>query len=129
MNTFRVTQWAQKSHTQSRGDYYSKMHYAVAEGKWLHSFCTFSVWFFWKLHILLISFFILSPYSLSLRSCRRQLITAKLSSYPSTCAAQNLLNLTVKKAKNSKSACLRWTSAGITYAVWSKIGAAHCKMH
>lgn len=71
----------------------------------------------------------LSHYLLSSRICRKQLITAKRSSYPSICAAQSSLSLTAKRARSFKSACLRWMCAGTTYAAWSKSGAAHCRMH
>lgn len=69
------------------------------------------------------------PFVLSSRSCRKQLITAKQSSYPSICAAQSSLSQTARRARSCRSAWRRWTCAGSTCAAWSKSGAARCRMH
>lgn len=82
---------------------------------------------FWKSQFT--NFHSFFPFVLSPRSCRKQLITAKQSSCPSICAAQSSLSLTVRRARSSRSACLRWTCAGSTCAAWSKTGAAPCRMH
>lgn len=75
------------------------------------------------------SFHSFFPFVSSSRSCRKQLITGKQSSYPSTCAAQSSLSLTARRARSSRSACPTWTCAGSTCAAWSRTGAARCRMH
>lgn len=55
VNICRVTEWAQKSHIQSKETVTERYHSAVADDKSLHSCGAFSTWFFWKSHVLPIS--------------------------------------------------------------------------